>query len=77
MAKYEKLLKNKKGEYNYHFNFEGGGFNNVWAKNKKEAIKEIKLQFSKCSLKPSFNSLYRATKKQADEMDKLGWMLTV
>ena len=42
-----KLLKNSRGEYNYHFNWmdENGhtcGFNNVWASNKREAVKLAK-----------------------------------
>tara|TARA_R110000744_G_scaffold316009_1_gene422728 strand:+ start:306 stop:608 length:303 start_codon:yes stop_codon:yes gene_type:complete len=42
-----KLLKNHLGEYNYHFSWkdEDGfncGFNDVWAKNKNEAIKKAK-----------------------------------
>jgi len=41
------LLKNSKNEYNYHFNWmdcDGmpTGFNNVWAKNKREAVKLAK-----------------------------------
>jgi hypothetical protein len=42
-----KLLKNSYGEYNYHFNWidENGhtcGFNNVWASNKRKAMKIAK-----------------------------------
>ena len=42
-----KLLKNSKGEYNYHFNWidEDGivcGFNDVWATNKRDAVKLAK-----------------------------------
>jgi len=41
------LLKNHRGEYNYQFNWvnEDGqvtGFNNVWALNKREAVKLAK-----------------------------------
>ena len=37
------LLKNNKGEYNYHFNWidcngHTVGFNDVWASNKREAV---------------------------------------
>lgn len=47
-----KLLKNSRGEYNYHFNWidENGhpcGFNNVWAPNKREAVKLAKKRESK------------------------------
>lgn len=42
-----KLLKNNSGEYNYHFNWmdeesNNTGFNDVWAKNKREAVKLAK-----------------------------------
>ena len=47
-----KLLKNSRGEYNYHFNWmdENGhtcGFNNVWATNKREAVKLAKAMETK------------------------------
>ena len=47
-----KLLKNSRGEYNYHFNWmdENGsytGFNNVWASNKREAVKLAKAMETK------------------------------
>jgi len=34
--KRETLLKNSKGQYRYQFNWIGGGFNDIWAKNLKE-----------------------------------------
>ncbi len=72
-----KKLKNKKGQYNYHFVWNEGGFNNVWAINKREALKEIKRQFPGNTLTPDLKSLYKATKKEADEMNKIGWQMTV
>jgi len=80
MAKYEKLLKTKDGEYNYQFNWlpdQNGntGFNDVWAKNKKEAIKEIERRFP--GSKPNLKTMYKATQTQADEMNRLGWMMTI
>jgi hypothetical protein len=74
MAKYQKLLKTKDGKYNYHFNWIGGGFNDVWAKNKKEAIKEIARQFT--VLKPDLSTMYKATQEEADAMNRLGWMMS-
>jgi hypothetical protein len=101
------LLKNAYGEYNYHFNWvnEKGhvtGFNDVWATNKREAIKlakkmERQPRWSKwdetvrcyVDVDASTNgatyieamlvhvpSMYKATRKQADDMDRLGWMMT-
>ena len=36
----EKLYRNKDGEYLYLFNWIGGGFNDEWGLNKREAIKK-------------------------------------
>ena len=120
---YEKLLKNSRGEYNYHFNWidETGmtvGFNDVWALNKREAVKKAKARESKAhwsaydqrvgnyvEVKESdikdtmgnfdynpavyshvfynkgmyvdVKSMYKATRKQADHMNRLGWMMTI
>lgn len=107
----EKLLRNSKGEYNYQFNWmdENGrnnGFNDVWAANKREAVKKAKAMENKahwalydpkqgCYVEvPEFvdngehcfrnsgmyvqvKSMYRANARQAREMNRLGWMLTV
>jgi hypothetical protein len=43
-AKYERLLKNSKGQYRYQFNWVSGGFNDIWAKNLKEFKVELKRQ---------------------------------
>ena len=37
----EKLFKNTNGEFLYLFNWVGGGFNDVWAPNKKEAYRRV------------------------------------
>ena len=88
---YEKLLKNSRGEYNYHFNWidETGmtvGFNDVWALNKREAIKKAKAMESPAKdfewgrMKGMFldpKSMYKATRSQADHMNRLGWMMTI
>ena len=107
----EKLLKNHRGEYNYQFNWvdEDGsttGFNDVWAPNKREAVKlakkmETKAHWSLWSeesenyitvpnevkgkghcfrmkgMYVDIKSMYRATSTQADQMNKLGWMLSI
>ena len=71
--KKEKLLRNTKGEYNYQFLFIGGGFNNVWAINKLEAIKIAKQKFP--SMKVQENSFLKATPKMRKEQDLVGWMM--
>lgn len=118
-----KLLKNSRGEYNYHFNWidcngRTCGFNDVWATNKREAVKKAKAMETKAGwraydvkvgnyveVKESdvkdtmgnfdynpevykhvfFNegmyvdvkSMYKATRTQADEMNRIGWMMTI
>lgn len=70
--KREKLLKNSKGEYRYQFNWVGGGFNQIWAKNLKEFKAEVKRRFS---LKVDYNTLHKATESGAREWDKAGNMM--
>jgi hypothetical protein len=101
------LLKNAYGEYNYHFNWQNEkghvtGFNDVWATNKREAIKlakkmERQPRWSKwdetagcyVDVDASTNgamyieamlvhvpSMYKATRKQAADMDRLSWMMS-
>ena len=103
------LLKNTRGEYNYQFNWidESGmtvGFNDVWALNKREAVKKAKAMespahwawyngktyvtvpaevttgghcFYNKGMYVDVKSMYKATRKQADEMNRLGWMMTI
>ena len=81
----EKLLKDKDGRYNYLFNWIGGGFNDVWAFNVKEARNIIKKQretfenenpkFAKLVADPK--SFRRATRKMSDEQNKMGWMMVM
>ena len=105
----EKLLKNIKGEYNYHFNWvnKNGnyvGFNDVWATNKREAVKKAKSMetpahwawyngseyvtvpgevttgghcFYNQGMYVDVKSMYKATAKQADAMNRLGWMMSI
>lgn len=84
------LLKNYRGEYNYQFNWidENGitvGFNSVWAFNKREAVKKAKAMESPAKdyewgrmtgMFVDIKSMYKATAKQRDEMDRLGWLMT-
>ena len=85
-----KLLKNNKGEYNYQFNWidENGmtvGFNDVWATNKREAIKNAKKMEKPAKdytwgrmtgMFVNVKSMYKATAKQADAMNRLGNMMS-
>jgi hypothetical protein len=70
--KREKLLKNSKGEYRYQFNWVGGGFNQIWAKNLKEFKAEVKRKFS---LEVDYNTLHKATASEAKSWDLVGNMM--
>lgn len=74
-AKYEKLLKNSKGEYRYQFCWKGGGFNDVWAKNLTEFKKEVKRRFLSPGLEVDYKTLHKATESGARAWDKAGNMM--
>jgi len=74
-AKYEKLLKNSKGQYRYQFNWVSGGFNDIWAKNLKEFKVELNRQFGNSNLDVDYNTLHKATESGARSWDKAGNML--
>jgi hypothetical protein len=69
-VKREKLLKNSKGQYRYQFNWIGGGFNDIWAKNIIEFMAEVKRQFG--DSKVDYTTLHKATASSAREWDKAG-----
>jgi len=70
--KRENLLKNSKGQYRYQFNWVGGGFNDIWAKNLKEFKSELKRQFGKSNLSVDYNTLHKATASEARSWDNAG-----
>ena len=102
------LLKNNRGEYNYHFSWiteEGHtcGFNDVWAANKKEAVRKAKLMetaahwawyngtkyvtvpeevttgghcFWMKGMYVDLKSMHRASAAEADEMNRIGNMMS-
>ncbi len=73
--KRETLLKNSKGQYRYQFNWVGGGFNDIWAKNLKEFKAELKRQFGKSNLSVDYNTLHKATPSGARDWDRAGNMM--
>jgi hypothetical protein len=73
--KREKLLKNSKGQYRYQFNWMGGGFNDIWAKNIVEFMAEVKSQFGNSNLKVDYTTLHKATESSAKSWDKAGNMM--
>ena len=74
-AKYERLLKNSKGQYRYQFNWVSGGFNDIWAKNLKEFKSELKRQFGSSNLDVNYNTLHKATASEARSWDTAGNMM--
>jgi hypothetical protein len=74
-AKYERLLKNSKGQYRYQFNWVSGGFNDIWAKNLKEFKVELKRRFGNSNLDVDYKTLHKATESGARSWDRAGNML--
>jgi hypothetical protein len=74
--KREPLLKNSKGQYRYLFNWVGGGFNDIWAKNIIEFMAEVKRQFGNSNLKVDYTTLHKATPTLSKEWDRMGVMMT-
>jgi len=74
-VKREKLLKNSKGQYRYQFNWIGGGFNDIWAKNIIEFMAEVKRQFGNSNLKVDYTTVHKATERSAKEWDRAGNMM--
>lgn len=73
--KREKLLKNSKGQYRYQFNWVGGGFNQIWAKNLIEFMAEVKRQFGNSNLKVDYTTVHKATESSARSWDRAGNMM--
>ena len=71
--KRENLLKNSNGQYRYQFNWIGGGFNDIWAKNLKEFKSELKRQFG--NSKVDYTTLHKATESGARSWDRAGDMM--
>ena len=73
--KYEKLLKNANGQYRYQFNWVGGGFNQIWARNLKEFRAELKRRFPNSNLNVDYNTLHKATESGARSWDRAADMM--
>lgn len=66
----ETFLQNSKGEFNWLYNFTDGGFNDVWAVTKKQAIEK-----AYSGAIPS--SFRKATNETSEQQNKNGWMMTM
>ena len=80
----EKLIRDKDGRYNYLFNWIGGGFNDVWAFNMKEArdiVKKERKESEKkypthVKLRPDYKSMRKCTYSQYQAQNRMGWMMS-
>jgi hypothetical protein len=83
--KKEKLYKSQNGEYLYLFNWIGGGFNDEWAKTKKEAIAQVHKKNREheekypthVKLRIDETTLRRCTYSEYQEQNRLGWMMSI
>jgi hypothetical protein len=81
----EDFLVNKFGEYNWLFNWEGGGFNDVWEKTKEKAIarvdaerKQSKIDYpTHKELKAIPSSFRKATRVSSNAQDRAGYMMSI
>ena len=84
MAK-EKLYRSVNGDYLYLFNWKCGGFNDVWAPNKREAYKRVMQEQKKheseypthTKLRPDYDSRRRCTYSQYQEQNRIGWLMSI
>jgi len=71
--KRESLLKNINRQYRYLFNWQSGGFNDIWAKDLKEFEAELKRQFPSGVV--NYDTLHKATPTESREWDRIGDMM--
>ena len=72
--KREVLLKNSRGQYRYLFNWVGGGFNDIWAKDLVEFKSELKRQFPSGVV--NYDTLHKATPTESRDWDRMGYLMT-
>jgi hypothetical protein len=71
----EPYMKNLDGEYNWFFNWKGGGYNTIWAKSEADAVRKVKQKFSMGS-KIDRSTLRKQTRSGATETDRMGYLMT-
>jgi hypothetical protein len=72
--KREALLKNSRGQYRYLFNWVGGGWNDIWAKDLVEFKSELKRQFPSGVV--DYGTLHKATPTESRKWDRMGHLMT-
>ena len=63
------------GEYNWFFNWKGGGYNTIWAKSEKDAVRKVKQKFGMGD-KINVSTLKKQTSQGARDTDRMGYMMT-
>jgi hypothetical protein len=65
------------------FNWTCGGFNDVWAPNKKEAYRRVVKKREEIEnptyvkLRPDYKSMRRCTYSEYQKQNALGWMMSI
>lgn len=85
MKSKEKLYRSKDGEYLYLFNWIGGGFNDEWGLNKRDAIRKVMKERRESELKYpthvklriNLKTMRRCTYSEYQAQNRMGWMLTM
>ena len=72
--KRENLLKNSRGQYRYLFNWVGGGWNDIWAKDINEFKSELNRQFPTGVV--DYGTLHKATPTESRNWDRMGYLMT-
>ena len=71
----EPYMKNADSEYNWYFNWKGGGYNTIWAKSEKDAVRKVKQKFGMGD-KINVSTLKKQTSQGAWDTYRMGYMMT-
>jgi hypothetical protein len=72
----EELYRNFKGEYNYHFNWIGGGFNDVWARDLDHFKEVVKERFPNSHPMVDYKTVRRVTQTEERAIAKMAFLMT-
>jgi hypothetical protein len=70
------LLINSKGEFNYHFNWIGGGFNDVWARDLQHFKEVVKERFPNSHPMVNYSTVRRVTETEERAISKMAYLMT-
>lgn len=68
-------MKDVDGEYYWFFNWEGGGYNTIWAKSEADAVRKVKKKFGMGD-KIKRSTLRKQTSQGARDTDRMGHLMT-